>query len=118
MGDPPSDVDGPGTINLLAWLSVPLAEGALVEALSIATEARTAAVLESGLPSARSGRPATGTGTDCVVVACPPGKAPLDYAGKHTLAGSLLGSAVYEAVRRGMVRWRSRWEVAHACPRS
>lgn len=107
-----------GTINLAARISAPLAEGALVEALSIAVEARTAAVMEAAPPSAsalasdRPGQAAgaipgasaiTGTGTDCVVVAAPPGDGA--YAGLHTPLGEALGRAVYEAVRQGAEDW-------------
>ena len=63
------------------------------------------------MPSPLSGRPASGTGTDCIVVAAPvaPGgprsAARLAYAGKHTRVGSLLGAAVRDAVARGIARW-------------
>lgn len=98
-----------GTINLLVRVSAPLAEEALAEALALAAEARTLAVLEAGVRSLRSGLPATGTGTDCVVVAAPPagaGREPLAYAGKHTAVGHLVGAAVEEAVRTGIRAWR------------
>ena len=92
---------GPGTVNILARLDAPLSEGALVEALSLVAEARTAAVMEHG-PDARGGR-ATGTGTDCILVAAPPGAG--RHAGKHTPLGTALGRAVYEAVAAGTRAW-------------
>lgn len=98
-----------GTINLLVRVAAPLAEEALAEALALAAEARTLAVLEAGVRSLRSGLPATGTGTDCVVVAAPraaPGAASLAYAGKHTAVGHLVGAVVEEAVRTGIEAWR------------
>ncbi len=98
-----------GTINLLVRVSAPLAEEALAETLALAAEARTLAVLEAGVLSLRSGLPATGTGTDCVVVAAPlaePGGEPLAYAGKHTAVGHLVGAVVEEAVRTGIEAWR------------
>lgn len=98
-----------GTINLLVRVSTPLAEEALAETLALAAEARTLAVLEAGVRSLRSGLPATGTGTDCVVVAAPaagPGAEPLGYAGKHTAVGHLVGAVVEEAVRTGIEAWR------------
>jgi adenosylcobinamide amidohydrolase len=104
-GDPP----GPfavGTINLLLQLATPLSDGALVELVALAAEARTAAVLDAAVPSRRSAKLATGTGTDCIVVAAPDARgvgAP--YAGKHTLLGALAGGAVREAVTRGVRRW-------------
>lgn len=107
-GDPPGLGAGAGTINLLVWISAPMTRAAQIEALALAAEARTVAVLEADVPSTRSGRPASGTGTDCIVVACPPAGAPLAYAGKHTVAGHLIGATVEEVVRRGIQRWRAR----------
>jgi adenosylcobinamide amidohydrolase len=112
-GDPPGigstiAAAGVGTINLLVRVSAPLAEEALAEALALAAEARALAVLEAGVRSLRSGLPATGTGTDCIVVAAPAasGGEPLAYAGKHTAVGYGVGAAVEEAVRTGIEAWR------------
>lgn len=106
VGDPPGG-NRVGTVNLLCALSVPLTEEAQLEALSLAIEARTAAILDASILSTRSGLPATGTGTDCVVMACPlvQDAPPLQFAGKHTRVGSLIGSSVYEAVAAGAGRW-------------
>ncbi len=113
-GDPAHETEPAGTINLLCWLSVPLTERAMLEALSLAAEARTAAMLDGGIPSFLSGHPATGTGTDCIVIAAPSSDAartatrqqPLEYTGKHTLAGSLIGAVVYEAIVAGVECWK------------
>ena len=92
---------GLGTINLLAVLSAGLSPAALLEALTIAAEARTAAIVEveHEIPTGV----ATGTGTDCIVVAAPTGET--DAAGKHTDIGEALGGAVYDAVSRGAREW-------------
>lgn len=100
-GDPPGEAPAAGTINLLCVVSQPLSELAQIEALSVAVEARTAAVLESGVASVASARPATGTGTDCAVIAAPLGDG-LDYAGKHTAMGAAIGAAVLESLARGV----------------
>ncbi len=72
VGDPPAAAAaGFGTINLLVAASIPLTAAALVEALSVAAQARTAAVMELG--HRPRGALATGTGTDCIVVAAPEG---------------------------------------------
>jgi adenosylcobinamide amidohydrolase len=94
-----------GTINLLVALSRPLAPGAQLEALSLAAEARTAAILDAGVPSVRSGAPATGTGTDCIVVAAPAEPRGAAFAGKHTAIGEVVGAAVHAAVLAGARRW-------------
>lgn len=90
-----------GTINLAVRVSAPLTDGAMVEALSIVVEARTAAILDAG--PARGGAGITGTGTDCVVLAAPPGAGA--FAGSHTALGEAIGRAVYDAVRRGADDW-------------
>jgi len=104
-GDAPGLMRPVGTINLLVQLSRPLSEAALVEAIALAAEARTAAVLEARLPSRRSLRAATGTGTDCIVVAAPEAPGGARYVGKHTAPGALVGAAVREATGRGVRRW-------------
>ena len=104
VGDPPGPMRA-GTINILVQLSHALDEAALAEALGVATEARTAAVIDGRVPSRRSNELATGTGTDCIVIAAPEAGEPLRWVGKHTLAGALVGGAVREAVSRGVRRW-------------
>lgn len=92
-----------GTINVALRLSAGLTQAALIEAMSIAVQARTVAVIDAGhmLPTGR----ATGTGTDCVAVAAPSGS--LAYAGLHTEAGEAIGRAVYEAVLSGALEWKT-----------
>lgn len=92
-----------GTINTLVHVSVPLTDGAMVEAISIVAQARTAAVLDSW--RAERGPPITGTGTDCIVVASPCRDGPIACAGLHTAVGEALGGAVYEATRNGAEQW-------------
>ncbi len=107
VGDPPGRPARTGTINLLCWTSVALSSEAIVEGLSVAAEARTLAILEAGISSTVSGLAASGTGTDCIVVACPSERTPVPYAGKHTLVGHLIGAAVHGAVLRGATAWRA-----------
>ncbi len=87
-----------GTINLLIWVSKSLALPTLFEILQIATEARTLAVLDLKVKSRATGAPATGTGTDCVTIACPVGKGVRVYAGKHTVLAELVGKAVLKVM--------------------
>lgn len=105
-GDLPGPAARIGTINLLCHVDVPLTEEAVLEAMSIATEARTAAVLDAAVASRRSGLRSTGTGTDCIVIASPLASRPEAYAGKHTRVGHLVGAAVEDAVRRGALQWK------------
>lgn len=93
-----------GTINLLAVSSLPLAPPAMLEAISIATQGRTAAVMDLCLRTG-DGRPVTGTGTDCVVVAAPPGPGGQLHCGLHTSLGRALGEAAYAATWAAAAHW-------------
>jgi adenosylcobinamide amidohydrolase len=103
------DLPGPsariGTINVLCALSQPLRPEAMLEALALASEARTLAVREASIPSRRSSLPASGTGTDCIAIAAPALPRAARYAGKHTALGHVIGAAVESAVRRGVEQW-------------
>ncbi|MDX5402060.1 MAG: adenosylcobinamide amidohydrolase [Rhodobacterales bacterium] len=90
-----------GTINVAVILHHAINDTGLIEAQSIASAARTAAVLESGA-MAPSG-PATGTGTDCIAVAAPAGQDA--FCGLHTAQGKAIAAAVYAAVREGADQW-------------
>lgn len=94
----------PGTVNILAVAPGPLTQRGLLEALSIAAEARTAAILGFGLRTA-DGRPLTGTGTDCVIVASPPGPGGAEHCGLHTGLGRALAGAVHMATAEACARW-------------
>lgn len=111
IGDPPSTaVHSLGTINILLQVSHPLSECASLEALSLVAEARTAAIVDGRIPSSIGNTIATGTGTDCIVVASPlrtDADSELVYAGKHTELGHLIGSCVYDAVSGGVRQLRS-----------
>lgn len=90
-----------GTINLTVHVNTPLSDAALLETLSLATQARTAAIIDTGYEIATG--IVTGTGTDCVAVAAPAGDTP--FAGMHTPLGHAVGRAVYDAVRQGGQVW-------------
>jgi adenosylcobinamide amidohydrolase len=90
-----------GTINIAVALQSGLSQTGLIEALTIAAQARTAAILELGL--ALPTGIATGTGTDCIAVASPPNA--LDYAGLHTESGEAIGHAVFDATFEGGRDW-------------
>ena len=91
-----------GTINIVCGTNVPMTDAALFEASMICTEAKTALLHSLGESSRLSGRPATGTGTDSLLVFCPPpGRdcAAENYCGKHTKLGELFGRAVTDALQ-------------------
>lgn len=107
-----------GTINTLVQVSVPLTDGAMVEAISVVAQARTAAVID--FQDAPRGTAITGTGTDCIVVASPcRGAEPAAWAGLHTEVGEAIGRAVYDATLEGAEQWARDFRLAFrtAAPR-
>jgi adenosylcobinamide amidohydrolase len=104
-GDPVKSYHPDRTINLACRINKRLSDSALIEALAIMTEAKTAAIMEGKVLSRESGLAATGTGTDCQAVLCPDFGPVEDYAGKHTAIGSAIGQACFEVIRRGIEVW-------------
>ena len=101
-GDPtmlsPEEKPRAGTINIFLFVSQPLSPQAMTEALILLTESKVTAIRDAGLISPLSGLPASGTGTDSHAVFCPDTDSEsLQYSGKHTLAGELIGRAVTAA---------------------
>ncbi|MGC8201931.1 adenosylcobinamide amidohydrolase [Aliiroseovarius sp. PTFE2010] len=92
-----------GTINVAVRLDTGLSQAGLIETLSIATQARTAAIMEAGLDLPTG--IATGTGTDCIAVAAPQGAE--NFAGLHTQIGEAVGAAVYRATMQGAQQWKT-----------
>jgi adenosylcobinamide hydrolase len=106
IGDPATYDEQPGTINLIVVVNQPLSAAALVEGVEMVTEAKVRALYTSGVKSTVSDAFATGTGTDCVAIACPIGAPAYRYCGKHTRLGEVLGQVVGEAVTTGLQRAR------------
>ncbi|MDF3606798.1 adenosylcobinamide amidohydrolase [Paracoccus sp. DMF-8] len=95
------DLPAYGTINIALRLDAGLTDRAMIEALTIAAEARTAAIIQIGM--AISTGTATGTGTDCIALAARPGTA--DYAGLHTELGEWIGRATHDSVLAAARDW-------------
>ncbi|MEV2241805.1 adenosylcobinamide amidohydrolase [Micromonospora sp. NPDC049891] len=94
-----------GTVNIVAYVPARLGDAALVNAVATATEAKTQAITELGLPG-------TGTPTDAVAVLCPPDGPPNAYGGPRSTWGAPLARAVHAAVlavgRDTVVPWSDR----------
>ncbi|NTV46618.1 MAG: adenosylcobinamide amidohydrolase [Chlorobiales bacterium] len=89
-----------GTINIMVVINREVTEGAMVKAISTATEAKTAVLQELAINSRYSDGLATGTGTDQIGIACSlTGDKPLTYSGKHSKLGELIGKAVKRSVK-------------------
>jgi len=89
----------PGTINLILLIDARLTPAALVNAVIVATEAKTMALAEWDVMTP-DGDPASGTSTDTVVVACTGRGETLRYAGPATRVGWLAARAVRAAITR------------------
>jgi len=93
----PSDEVATGTINIVVFMPVRLDHGAMLNAIVTATEAKSQALWEAGVP-------ATGTPSDAVTVVCPLDGASTCFAGPRSSWGSRLARAVHGAVLAGSTR--------------
>jgi adenosylcobinamide amidohydrolase len=89
-----------GTVNSIICTNEMLTPSALVSAVIVAAEAKTAAFQELAIRSRYSDSMATGTGTDQIVVcALMDVGVPLKSADKHSKIGELIGKAVHRSLR-------------------
>jgi adenosylcobinamide amidohydrolase len=88
----------PGTINIIVLTDANLSPAAQVEAVMVATEAKTAVLQDIGATSAVTAETATGTGTDAVAVVSGVAMPKVVFCGKHTLFGEMLASSTMEAL--------------------
>ncbi|MEU4470739.1 adenosylcobinamide amidohydrolase [Micromonospora sp. NPDC023888] len=86
-----------GTVNIVVYVPARLADSALVNAVATATEAKTQAITDLGLPG-------TGTPTDSVTVLCPVDGPEAAYGGPRSTWGAPLARAVHAAVLAGGAR--------------
>ncbi len=109
-----TDIQRPGTINLILVTNASLSNAALVGAVQVATEAKTGALRDHAVPSCTTYPGATGTGTDAVVMACrTQGQGPWHlYSGTHTVIGALIGRVVAACVTGGLAKAK-KWQERH-----
>ena len=98
-GDKADYINSAGTINIIMYTSGQLTPAAMVEGVMIITEAKTAALQELQILSPLSGKIATGTGTDAIVIVSGYGPDKFEHCGKHLLLGETIGRTVIDAVR-------------------
>lgn len=94
---PAGERNPPGTINILVAVNVPLHDCGLANAFITVTEAKTAALIDTGVNG-------TGTTSDAVSVACPIGDG-CKYAGTATDVGVAIARAVRSAVGASVLKW-------------
>jgi adenosylcobinamide hydrolase len=83
-----------GTVNIVAFVPVRLAEGALLNAIATATEAKSQALFEAHIP-------ATGTASDAVSILCEMDGECERFGGPRSVWGGRLARAVHRAVLAG-----------------
>jgi adenosylcobinamide hydrolase len=89
---------GVGTINVVALIPERLSDGALINAVATATEAKGQALRALGLV-------ATGTATDALCVLCANAGRPHAFGGPRSVWGARLARAVHGAVLNGGRSW-------------
>ena len=92
-----------GTINIIVAVNRKLSVAAMSRAIISATEGKTAALEDLDIRSTYTGwrNPATGTGTDNVLVIQGDGR-DVAYAGGHSKIAELMAKAVHEGVTRAI----------------
>lgn len=91
-----------GTINTMVFVDANLTDGAMINAIMSATEAKAKLLADMKVKDHVTGRTATGTSTDCVVIACTERGPALHYAGSATTVGKGIGQLVYETMRTAL----------------
>ncbi|MFA5312417.1 MAG: phosphatidylglycerophosphatase A [Methanomassiliicoccales archaeon] len=91
---------GAHTINIMVIGNKPLHDIGMANAIITTTEAKSAALMDCGVPG-------TGTTSDAVAIICPIGDGE-KYAGTATNAGICLARAVREAVKGSTLKWYAR----------
>lgn len=86
-----------GTINVVVFVPVRLADGALLNAIATATESKSQALWEANIP-------ATGTPSDAITILCPLEGATTPFSGPRSAWGVRLARAVRGAVLVGATR--------------
>ncbi len=87
-----------GTINTVIFVPMRLSDGALINAVATATEAKSQALFEAGIP-------ATGTPSDAVALFCPLDGEREPFGGPRSLWGGRIARAVHQAVLTGARAW-------------
>ncbi|NKB82500.1 MAG: hypothetical protein GKS05_11555 [Nitrospirales bacterium] len=97
----PADSFQTGTINIILITNARLSSAALIGAVGVATESKTAVLFERHILNDSGSDIATGTGTDALVIATGDGPR-LRYSGTHTKIGELIGRVVARGVNEGL----------------
>jgi iron complex transport system ATP-binding protein len=91
-----------GTINTFVFINGELSEEAFYQAMMTATEAKAKALFDEQIVDSQFGSPATGTGTDSLLISATQHGEIHRYAGPLTKLGQLIGHGVYDATKQAI----------------
>lgn len=102
---PEGQATPPGTINIIVLANQQLSAAAMTQALITITEAKAVTLGDMDIRSSQTPltNPASGTGTDGIIVVSGEGSR-LTYAGGHTKLGQLMAEAVSQALREALLK--------------
>lgn len=102
--DEGKNIESAGTVNIVVMVNAQFSDAAQLNAVILATEAKTAAFQDLKVPSSYTpSAQATGTGTDTVIVVPSNTGATVTYAGAHAKVGELIAKATHQAVTQALI---------------
>ncbi len=99
----------PGTINTIIITNAALTEGAFVNSVMLAVEAKAAALREYQVLDVFKGAVATGTTSDAIVIASTMTGSQIAYTGMATHFGQLMSRVVRRAIGLGIEKQLAAW---------
>ena len=97
-----------GTINTMLFIDSHFTDGALVNGLMSATEAKVKALQDFNIVDPHSNTTATGTSTDALVIGLTQQGRKTPYAGSGTAVGKGIGQIVYRATQEALTKYLMR----------
>jgi len=93
-----------GTINTMLFIDAHFTDGALVNGLMSATEAKVKALHDLEIKDPNTNTIATGTSTDAIVLGLTQQGEKTPYAGSGTVVGKGIGQIVYKATKEAIIK--------------
>ncbi|WP_226665285.1 adenosylcobinamide amidohydrolase [Metabacillus litoralis] len=100
-----------GTVNIMIFLDAHLTDGALVNSIQSATEAKTKAFADLHIKDINTQTIATGTSTDCTLIAATQNGQATPYAGSGTTLGKAIGKVVYNGLIEAISNYENRKKI-------
>ena len=97
-----------GTLNIMVFIDAHLTDGALVNAMMSATEAKTKSLQDLEVTDRFTGTLATGTPTDSLAIGTTQNGELTPFAGSGTPVGKAIGATVYQAVIKAIHLYQKR----------